>query len=70
MNKKILIYEQFIKYLKEKEKNLTLIDKNLEKHHILPLHAGGQKDGPIILCTQQNHTLAHYYRYLSYGELG
>lgn len=45
-------------------------DRNLEKHHILPLHAGGQKNGPIVLCSRQNHTLAHYYRYLALGQRG
>ena len=34
MNKKVLIYEQFIEYLKKEESKLNLIDKNLEKHHI------------------------------------
>ena len=70
MNKKIFIYEQFIEYLKKEEKYLNLNNKNLEKHHILPLHAGGLQNGQIILCTTKNHTLAHYYRFFSYGELG
>ncbi len=48
------IYEQFIDYLKEEEKKLNLNDKNLEKHHILPLHTGGLKDGPVLLCTSKN----------------
>jgi hypothetical protein len=64
------IYEQFIEHLTKEEKKLNLNDKNLEKHHILPLHSGGQKDGPVVLCTQKNHTLAHYYRYLVYKERG
>jgi hypothetical protein len=64
------IYEQFINYLKEEEKKLNLKNNNLEKHHILPLHAGGKKDGQIVLCTSKNHTLAHYYRYLVYKERG
>lgn len=65
-----LIYKQFIEYLKKKEKNLNLRDNNLEKHHILPLHAGGKKDGEIVVCTFKDHTLAHYYRYLVYNEIG
>lgn len=64
------IYDQFIKYLKEEEKNLNKNDKNLEKHHILPLHDGGKKGGPKILCTSKNHTLAHYYRYLAFKQKG
>lgn len=75
-DKTINIYEQFIKYLKDQEKNLKLKDKylkknsDLEKHHILPLHAGGKKEGPVVICTSKNHTLAHYYRYLIYNEVG
>ena len=65
-----LIYEQFIEYLKQEEKYLDLNNKNLERHHIIPLHAGGKKDDEIVLCTFKNHTLAHYYRYLVYNELG
>lgn len=64
------IYKQFIDYLKKEEKKLDLNEKNLEKHHILPLHSGGSKDGPVILCTQKNHTLAHYYRYLIFKKDG
>jgi hypothetical protein len=41
------IYKQFIAYLKEEERNFdpkikSTIPRNLEKHHILPLHAGGK----------------------------
>ena len=64
------IYEQFIEHLKNEEKKLDLNDKNLEKHHILPLHDGGQKNEPVVLCSSKNHTYAHYYRYLSYGQRG
>jgi hypothetical protein len=39
------IYEQFIEYLQKEEKNLELNNQTLEKHHILPLHSGGKKDG-------------------------
>jgi hypothetical protein len=56
--------------LKQVEKNLDLKTKNLEKHHILPLHAGGLKSGQTVLCTSKNHTLAHYYRHLIYHEKG
>lgn len=64
------IYEQFIEHLKHEETKLDLTAKNLEKHHILPLHDGGQKNGPVVLCTSKNHTLAHYYRYLAFGQRG
>lgn len=70
------IYEQFIEYLKEEEKNLNLVNDNIEKHHIIPSHVNvnvsvsGKKTGPIVRCSAKNHTLAHYYRYLSYGDKG
>jgi len=50
------IYQSFITYL-----------YHLEKHPILFLHDGGNKN---VLCSPKNHTLAHYYRYLAYGQLG
>lgn len=64
------IYDQFIEYLKKEETKLDLNAKDLEKHHILPLHDGGQKNGSVVLCSRQNHTLAHYYRFLTYGQRG
>jgi len=66
------IYQQYVIYLQFLEQNgFSSEQKNfLEKHHILPLHGGGKKEGPIVLCTVHNHTLAHYYRYLAYGQLG
>lgn len=63
------IYEQFIFYLQTKE-NTLLPTISYEKHHILPLHDGGQKNGPVVVCTPKNHTLAHYYHYLAYGQKG
>ena len=41
-------YEQFIAYLLQLEKQS---DPILEKHHILPLHDGGKKEGFIVFCT-------------------
>ena len=70
ITKEFTIYEQFIEYLKREETKLNKNDFNLEKHHILPLHDGGCKTGPIIICTINNHTLAHYYRYLAYKQKG
>jgi len=71
------IYFQFINYLKSTEKDLLEFAKvdgkkaePLERHHILPKHAGGAEDGPIVWCTPYSHTLAHYYRYLAYKETG
>lgn len=70
------IYEEFIEYLKDQEIKLNLKDKylkknsNLEKHHILPFHAGGSNEGPVVICTSKNHILAHHYRYLTCKEKG
>ena len=63
------IYEQFVFYLKAKEKTL-LLTASYEKHHILPLHYGGLNNGPTVLCSSKDHILAHYYRYLACGQRG
>jgi hypothetical protein len=64
------IYQQFIEYLKKEEKQLNLKTNNLEKHHIKPLHYGGLPDGEVVICSAKNHTLAHYYRYLTFKQVG
>jgi hypothetical protein len=66
-NSKNIIYNQYISYLQLKEHNL---DEKVEKHHILPIHDGGLKNGQIVLCTFKEHTLAHLYRYLSFRQKG
>lgn len=58
------IYEQFISYLKEKEKDIT---GYVEKHRINPGHSGGKYTPEnVVLVSFPDHCLAHYYRYLSY----
>lgn len=69
------IYEQFIGYLKECQNQNVITDKaswkKYEKHRILAGHAGGTyAPNNVVLCTYENHRLAHYYRYLAYRELG
>jgi Arc/MetJ family transcription regulator len=60
------IYEQFISYLKEKEKNIS---GYVEKHRIIPGHSGGKYiDNNIVLVSFPEHCLAHFYRYLAYGN--
>lgn len=60
------IYEQFIFYLKEKEKNVS---GYVEKHRIIPGHSGGKYiDDNIVLVSFSEHCLAHFYRYLAYGN--
>jgi hypothetical protein len=65
------IYEQFIAHLLELEKVLLLEpSSDIEKHPILPFYDGGSKLGSTVYCSSANHTLAHYYRYLAYGQKG
>lgn len=47
------IYDQFIDYLKKEEYKLNLKDDNLEKHHILPLHAGGKNMALLYYALQK-----------------
>ena len=44
--------------------------KNVEKQNLIPFHQGGFKKGPVVLCTAKNHTLAHFYRFLTWRQLG
>jgi hypothetical protein len=60
------IYEQFIDYLKVKEKNLS---GYVEKHRIIPGHSGGKYENEnVVLTTFEDHCLAHFYRYLAYDN--
>ncbi len=63
------IYLSFIAYLKTKK---YLDNTPLEKHRILPQHAGGtyKMDGNIVRCSFVDHRLAHYYRFLAYRQKG
>ncbi len=65
------IYLAFIAYLKTK-KYLDSTPVALQKHRILPQHAGGtyKMDGNIVLCSFVDHRLAHYYRFLAYRQKG
>lgn len=60
------IYNDFIKSKKETGfESLT----SLESHHILPrFQGGGDEMSNRILLTPEEHTLAHFLRYLQYGE--
>ncbi len=65
------IYLSFVAYLKTK-KSLDSTPVALEKHRILPQHAGGtyKMYGNIVLCSFVDHRLAHYYRFLAYRQKG
>lgn len=65
------IYDAFCLHLKKKEAGLIKAKvRRLERHHILPIHAGGKKDGPCIWTLPKDHTLAHFYRWRVYKEQG
>ena len=43
----------------------------LEKHHILPVFAGGSNQPEnLVRLPPEHHTLAHFYRYLAYSQIG
>lgn len=71
------IYDQYINYLIELEALGLDPSKGIEKHHIVPKHSSHSSCVyysafyPIfVYCSSQNHTLAHFYRFLAYGERG
>nr|WDY12781.1 putative HNH homing endonuclease [Chloroidium sp. KL-2023a] len=61
-------YTSFIESLREKSYPQNI---QLERHHVVPLHAGGP-DVPenIIRISPEDHVAAHFYRFQAYKELG
>ena len=69
--KKLDIYQQFIDSFKEIKSGKQKYDAStfLEKHHILPLHAGGDNSSKnLISLSIKDHALAHFYRFLAYND--
>ena len=66
-NSELNIYIRFIEYLKTEEKLGLDLKKGIEKHHIIPKHTG-YSDNALVSCFSANYTLAHFYRFLAYGE--
>lgn len=65
------IYLQFIEEAKERANKLLLLDNNtyVEKHHIIPKHAGGSNDKKnLVNITYEDHVLAHYIRWIEYKD--
>jgi hypothetical protein len=61
------IYEQFIEYCKSE----NFDSEYYEKHHIVPKHSGGTDDKEnLIYLPPHIHTLSHYYRWLTFQEIG
>lgn len=43
----------------------------LERHHVIPKHAdGSDEDSNILKISVKDHTYAHFFRYLQFGEVG
>lgn len=62
------IYNQYISYLKIRPQDPKA---KLEKHRIVPKHDNGTYNSKnVIHITFREHTLAHFYRYLSYQQKG
>jgi hypothetical protein len=65
------IYYQYISYLKLRP--IFLQDKlEKQKHRIIPGHNNRSYKDPtnVLLVTFKEHTLAHFYRYLSFKQKG
>jgi hypothetical protein len=63
-----LIYDQYISYLRTKPQESNV---KLEKHRIVPKHAGGTyEESNVLYITFKEHTLAHFYRYLTFKQKG
>ena len=60
-------YDCFCAFLKEKAKALQP-GPGVQRHHILPLHAGGHKKGETVLCTLKDYGKAHLIRYKVFGS--
>ena len=70
MSENYLVYQQYIQYLRKKQ-GTYLKGTKLEKHRVVPKHAGGTYTPENILhMTFREHTLAHYYRFLEKKEKG
>ena len=61
-------YQLFCAFLKEKAQTLKP-SPGVQRHHIVPLHAGGAKKGETVLCTLNDHGKAHLIRYKVYGQV-
>jgi hypothetical protein len=67
-NQELYIYDQYIAYLRSIKHDPQ---EKLEKHRITPRHKNGTyTESNVVLCTFKQHTLAHFYRYLSFKQKG
>ncbi len=64
----ILFYTQYLEKIRKKQYDKSVY---LEKHHVVPKHAGGtNKAENIIHVSVQDHIELHFYRFLAYNEIG
>ena len=66
-------YLAFIAEASERAKTLVRQDPTIytEVHHIIPKHAGGSNEPDnLVRLTYNDHTIAHYMRWIIYGDDG
>ncbi len=64
----IVFYKIFLEYLYNKKYDASI---QLERHHVIPLHANGSDtEDNIIRISPEDHVAIHFYRYQAYGEKG
>ena len=63
------LYYQYIEILKTKQKKGFSSEVLVHRHHIEPVHDGGDPKGEIVLCTIKDHARAHYIRYKVYNQI-
>lgn len=64
----ILFYIQYLEKIRKKQYDKSVY---LEKHHVVPKHAGGtNKAENIIHVSVQEHIALHFYQFLAYNEIG
>jgi hypothetical protein len=59
----------YVSFLDSKKDEVYESPVYLEKHHIIPRFQGGSEAVEnLIYLTPEDHTLAHFFRYLEYGK--
>lgn len=64
-------YDRFIAHLRKKEPAISASPVPLQKHRIIPAHqGGGYTQGNVVVCSLQDHIIAHSIRYECFGQIG
>lgn len=64
----IRFHDEFITLLRNK---VYPIGTPMERHHVTPLHAGGDNlPENLIRISPEDHVAAHFYRHQAFGEIG